>query len=282
MTDGHRYFIKLYSGLVKLLDPEELQAVVGHEVGHATMRHMIEPPETERQATFTYERRRAQEISADRMGVVAVEDPMSALRAEIKVGCGLDSPHLCVDVDAFIEQISTPPSDLDAPWEAESTHPTMAMRFWAQRHFIDSDLFRGIKGLAGGRPIDEVEREIEERFHGAGSSAAFRATADHVHESLAWLGILVVAKDGVLSATEHSALSEIVGCIWADDAFAYARRHGMDAVERRAIETLSPLRFSNARARLRVEQNLRTLATRTGGAGRLAEMLKLIERALDA
>lgn len=282
MTDGRHYFIKLHSGLIQLLTSEELAAVVGHELGHASMRHMIDIPENERQATFTYERRRAQEISADRVGLLACSDPMHALHAEIKVACGLGAEHFTADIDAFIEQISTPPDDLDAPWEAASTHPTMALRFWAQRHFMESDLFAGLKGRSGGRSFEEIEREIEERFHGTGSSAAFRATADHVHESVAWLGILAVAHDGELSGKEHEVLREFIGRIWADDAFAYAKRHGMSAVERRAVETLAPLRFSNMRSRRRVELTLRELANRAGAAHRLQHLMQLIERALQA
>jgi hypothetical protein len=280
MTCGDDYFIRLHSGLIQLLTSDELAAIVGHELAHASMRHMIEVPENSVQATFTYERRRAQEVSADRAGLLAVRDPADALRAEIKVACGLGAGHFTADIDAFIEQISTPPADLDAPWEAASTHPTMAMRFWAQRHFMESDLFAGLKGRAGGRSFDEIEREIEERFHGAGSSHAFRATADHVHESLAWLGILIVAGDSDVSRIEREVLVEFVGRIWADDAYAYARRHGLPAVERRAVETLSPLRFSNQRARRRVEDSVRELCKRVDAPGRVDDMLRLIQRAI--
>jgi hypothetical protein len=286
LTDGSRYFIRLHSGLVQLLEPAELQSVVGHEIAHATMRHMIENPENDREATFALERRRAQEISADRVGLLAVDSPADALRAEVKVACGLDARHFTADLDAFIEQISTPPDDLDSEWEANSTHPTLALRFWAQRHFMESDLFLGLKGAHAqpcgrpARPFDEVEREIEERFHGVGSSHAFRATADHVHESLAWLGILIIAGDSDVSRIEREVLVEFVGRIWADDAYAYARRHGLPAVERRAVETLSPLRFSNQRARRRVEDSVRELCKRVDAPGRVDDMLRLIQRAI--
>jgi hypothetical protein len=280
LSNGAQYIIKLNSGLIQLLEPEELSAIVGHELGHAGYRHMIEGPESESQAVFTFERRRAQEISADRVGLLAVADPHHALHAEIKVACGLGAPHLTPDIDAFIAQMSQAPVDLDAPWEAGSTHPSLALRFWAQRQFMESDVYRSLRGLPGGRPYDEVEREIEERFHGAGSSRAFRATADHVHESLAWLGILIVANDNDVTTVEREVLVEFVGRIWADDAYAYAKRHGMNAVERRAKETLAPLRFSNLRARRRVEDAVREFSKRVSAPDRAQEMLKLIEHAV--
>ncbi len=280
LSNGEQYIIKLHSGLIQLLEPEELAAIVGHELAHAGYRHMIEGPESESQALFTYERRRAQEISADRVGLLAVADPHHALHAEIKVACGLGAPHLTPDIDAFIDQISKAPADIDAPWEAASTHPTLALRFWSQRQFMESDVYRSLKGIAGGRPYDDVEREIEERFHGAGSSRAFRATADHVHESLAWLGVLIVTTDNDVSVVEREVLVEFVGRIWADDAYAYAKRHGLPAVERRAVETLAPLRFSNLRARRRVEDAVREFGKRVSAPERTQEMLKLIERAV--
>lgn len=275
-----RYIIRLNSGLVRLLEPEELPAIIGHEIAHAGLRHMVEDPESRVQATFMLERRRAQEISADRVGLLAVADPHHALRAEIKLACGLGVPHLTPDIDAYIEQISRLPEDHELEWEAGLTHPTLANRFWAQQRFMQSDVFRSLRGQPGGTPIDEIEREIEERLHGVGSSAAFRATADHLHESLAWIGVLMVAQDNDVSPSEREILVEFVGRIWADDAHAYARRHGLEAVERRAIETLAPLRFSNLRARRRIEDAVREFGQRASSKDRTKDMLDLIERAI--
>lgn len=276
ITEGDRFVIRLHSGLIRLLEPDELPAIIGHEIGHATYRHAFETPSDEVQETLLLETRRAQEISADRAGLLSVDDPMSALRAEIKAACGLGEPYLAKDLDGFIEQISTPPEDHDAPWEAETTHPHLALRFWAQQRFLESDVYLALVGKTGGTPLDAIEREIEERFLGAGSSAAFRATADHVHEALAWLGIMIVAEDKEVTEVERALLVEFVGRIWADDAATYARRHGLEAVRRRALETLEPLRFSGSRSRERVESALVELGRRAGHEARAGEMLGLI------
>jgi hypothetical protein len=53
-------------------------------------------------------------------------------------------------------------------------------------------------------------------------------------------------------------------------------------VERRAMETLAPLRFSNRRSRARVESALRALAARASAEHRVEELMRLIERALLA
>ena len=137
--------------------------------------------------------------------------------------------------------------------------------------------------LSGARPrhlkSEFLSMEIEQRFHGAGSSEAFRKTADHVHEALAWLGILLIAQDNEVTTLEHAVLVEFVGKIWADDS--YAKRHGLKAVERRVIETLEPLRFSNRRTRQRIETAIKELAQRTDAAERLGPIMRLISQAVQ-
>jgi len=276
LFDGEQCIITLHSGLIALLTIDELPAVIGHEIAHATYRHGGGDPQDGVESLLYLESRRAQEISADRAGILAVDDPMHALRAEVKVACGLGEPHLAPDLDAFIEQLSTPPEDHDAPWEAQETHPHLSLRFWAQQRFLDSDVYRALTGKQGGTPLESIEREIEERFLGAGSSAAFRATADHIHEALAWLGIMIVAEDGQVTEVERSLLVEFVGRIWADDAATYARRHGLEAVRRRALEMLKPLRFSGSRSRARVESALTEIGDRSGQRERADRLLRMI------
>jgi hypothetical protein len=283
ISDGKRSFIKLNSAIVNLLEPEELCAVVGHELAHAGYKHSSREGADESNSMgllLDLERSRAQEVSADRVGLLAVADPIFALRAELKMACGLGARYLTPDIDAFLEQLSAEDPDVDAKWDDTSTHPSFKFRFWAQRHFLESDLYRSLKALKGGRPFAEVEAEIEDRFLGIGSGMAFRATADALHESLAWLGMLAVAADGQVTDVERAALVELVGRIWADDAYAYARRHGLKAVERRARETLAPLKHGGLRARQRLEHALAELIERAGAADRAAALQAIVEESL--
>ena len=280
-SDGRRSFLRFTSGLVQLLEPEELAAVVGHEIAHATYGHGGQVPEGELSAAglLDRERDRAQEISADRVGLLAVSSPEHALRAEVKLATGLDGAHLARDIDAVLEQLSAADPDIDAEWDDFSTHPSFPFRFWAQHRFLQSDLYRRLKGLPGGEPFVGIEAEIEERFHSTGSSHAFRATADHIHESVAWLGVLAVAADGTVTEAERAVLVELVGRIWADDAYTYARRHGLKAVERRAKETLAPLRHANRRTRARVEDALRELIVRANAHHRHEGLMRIVKEA---
>ena len=284
VADGKRSFIQINSAMVNLLEPEELGAIVGHELAHAGYRHSARQGADESSTVgllLDRERSRAQEVSADRVGLLAVSDPIFALRAELKMASGLGARYLTPDIDAFLEQLVAEDTDIDAVWEDASTHPSFKFRFWAQRHFLESDLYRSLKGLQGGRPFAAVEAEIEDRFLGIGSGMAFRATADALHEALAWLGMLAVAAgDGHVTDVERAALVELVGRIWADDACAYARRHGLKAVERRARETLAPLRYGGVRTRQRLEQALAELIERAGAKDRAAALQAIVDEAL--
>ncbi len=84
-----------------------------------------------------------------------------------------------------------------------------------------------------------------------------------------------------MTTLEHAVLVEFVDKIWADDSYAYAKRHGLKAVERRVTETLEPLRFSNRRTRQRIETAIKELAQRTDAAERLGPIMRLISQAVQ-
>jgi hypothetical protein len=284
VSDGKRSFLLFDSALVELLEPDELAAIVGHEIAHASYGHHSDSGTHEIEQVLDTARGRAQELSADRVGLIAAGDPEHAVRAEIKVASGLSSRHLAANLDAFMDELMRDEAAQqeadDQDWADLATHPDFRFRFWAQKRFMESDTFRSLKGLSGGEPFDRVEAEIEERFLSTGTGLAFRKTADHVHESLAWLGVLAVAEDGTVTEREHLALVEVVGRIWADDAYSYARRHGLKAVERRAKETLAPLRFASLRSRRRMETALRELADKAGAKHRVDPLMQLLAEAL--
>lgn len=122
-------FIVITSGLVEGFSDEEIACVLGHEMGHILAGHVLygmvarsmgailgllggamAPPvigkliELSLVSALMYWQRRA-ELTADRCGLLAVQDPKVALRTEMKLGAGTGariSEEL--DLDAFMEQ----------------------------------------------------------------------------------------------------------------------------------------------------------------------------------
>jgi len=283
LVDGGEPVVILDAGLFALLEVEEVAAVVGHELGHWGMRHPPPIAEHDSPVVTALEREgaRAAEVSADRVALAAAPDVPTALRAEIKLACGLSGRHLRLDgLEAFLEQIDRGRIEADRKWEAFSTHPEVQFRFWAQHRFAATDRFHSIRGAGGGEPWQEVEREIEERFLSLGGGLAFRWTVDHLHEGLAWAGTLLVASDDAVTEPEREQLVQLVGAVWAEDATAYARRHGLEAVRRRAMETLEPLRHAPRRTHERLERSLREFAHAIDAAARLDEVMSIVRGSL--
>jgi Zn-dependent protease with chaperone function len=114
--------IVVTTGLVELLDEEEMRFVVGHEVGHALSGHAVYRTillfltnlalkvawiplgNVAIMAIVTALREwfRKSELSADRAGLLAGQDPQAAMRSLMKLAGG---NHLHeMNVDAFLEQ----------------------------------------------------------------------------------------------------------------------------------------------------------------------------------
>jgi len=283
LMDGGEPIVLLHSGLFSILETDELTTVVGHELGHWGLRHPPPGPEDDSTVVTALAREaaRAAEVSADRVALAAAKDFRSALRVEVKLACGLGAKHLRLDdLDAFIGELETGPIEADRKWEAFSTHPEMQFRFWAQHQFSQTDRFRSVVGAAGGLPWMEVEQAIEDRFLSLGGGLAFRWTVDALHEALAWIGVLLVAEDEIVTDEEHERLVQLVGMVWAEDATIYARRHGLDAVRRRAKETLQPLKAAHARNRARLETSIQTFAKAIGADTRGKEAVAMVRSVL--
>jgi hypothetical protein len=123
-TRGSRCTVRVSSALIDLLTEEEFEFVIGHEIGHfllghqSIMGHELSPE--------SFVQQRSQEISADRMGLLACASLETALRALMKTASGLTERHLRFDVAAFIAQLRKV-DNAASDWSA-STHPSIIIR----------------------------------------------------------------------------------------------------------------------------------------------------------
>ncbi len=114
-------FIVINSGALKLLDDDEMRALLGHELGHVMSGHALYHTIL---ALILYvgfsslpflagiallpvryallEWFRKSELSSDRAGLLASQDPQAALRMYLKMAGGGDMKQM--DLDAFLEQ----------------------------------------------------------------------------------------------------------------------------------------------------------------------------------
>lgn len=145
-----RCFIQLTSGLVNLMEAEELNFVLGHEIGHWLLKH----------GTCRSNREsRAREISADRIGLLACGGISHATHAVMKHTSGLSGAHIRFDVGRFIEQLEDVRSEIGP----DSSHPANVVRCSALLIF-DTAIRRGL-GVKALRAANEQVAADFNRFH---------------------------------------------------------------------------------------------------------------------
>ncbi|MEN9566232.1 MAG: hypothetical protein RLZZ69_1428, partial [Cyanobacteriota bacterium] len=151
---GKQPFVVLHTSLIEMLTPEEIQAVIAHELGHLKCEHGVYltmanlvvlaanmlPPWGTVLAQSLQEQMlqwvRCAEFSCDRAALLAIQDPKVVMSVLMKLAGG--SPTLApqLNLDAFIEQAKAYDSigtdslgeALQAAQTAQLTHPVPVIR----------------------------------------------------------------------------------------------------------------------------------------------------------
>jgi Zn-dependent protease with chaperone function len=164
-------FIVITTGAVEKLDDDELRALLGHEIGHVRSGHAVYKTImtilTGWAANISwipvgaialraiiaamYEWWRKAELSADRAGLLAGQDPGASLRLLMKLAGGGDLSQ--IDTAAFLEQAAEYEGGGDLRdsihklgMTAWSTHPVPVSRASELRKWVDSGEYGRILG----------------------------------------------------------------------------------------------------------------------------------------
>jgi Zn-dependent protease with chaperone function len=150
--------IVLYSPLFKVMDRDEIQFILGHEMGHVKLGHTVLntlvggmagiPSSVGALAIMELAFRwwnRACEYSADRAGVLACAKPAKAISALIKLEAG-PAALTQVGMQAAIQHIESEDDDiLQNIGELMATHPMVAKRVDEIRKFATSQEYLTLK-----------------------------------------------------------------------------------------------------------------------------------------
>jgi Zn-dependent protease with chaperone function len=190
-----RPFIVITTAAVEKLDDDELRAMLGHELGHVRSGHAVYKTImmilTRWAANLSwlpigtialraiiaamYEWWRKAELSADRAGLLAGQDPAASLRLLMKLAGGGDLSQ--IDTAAFLEQAAEYESGGDLRdsihkigMTAWSTHPVPVARAAELRKWIDSGEYGRILGGDYPRRDDDGNASVSEDVKAAAKS----------------------------------------------------------------------------------------------------------------
>ena len=235
--------IRFSSALVNLLDEHEFAFVAGHELGHFLLGHGANEEEKSETLEF-FMQSRSQEISVDRVGLVACGDLAVSTRALIKTISGLEHRHLKFDVGQFISQLSGL-SDRARADEVWNSHPSMLVRSRALLWFsMDNDL-EGYPDSINRERVVVLDEKVKQDFRRYVDGPAHEKIEQCKHDLKMWLGALEIAKDGRFGNDEQNTFREMFGAELLERLVSFFTDLSSDEVEEAVYE-----RVRNAREQL--------------------------------
>jgi Zn-dependent protease with chaperone function len=220
MTVGmDKPLIVLDSGLVDLLDEEELRFVIGHELGHALSGHAVYRTLLLRLLSLSgvltavpvgglgirviiaalMEWSRKSELSADRAGLLATQDPSAAFRTHMKLASGgsidnLDQTSFFAQGAEYAGATDIRDSVLKLLLIERRSHPFAVSRAAELRNWVDSGAYTAILGGTYPRREEDDGAKVSEAAQAAARSYtdAFRESQDVLgrlmHDVAGWIG----------------------------------------------------------------------------------------------
>ncbi|HNT23425.1 MAG TPA: M48 family metallopeptidase [Anaerolineales bacterium] len=151
--------IVLHSALFQLMDRDELQFIIGHEMGHVRLGHtwlntlvggMAGIPSSTgalllMEVAFRWWNR-ACEYSADRAGMLACANPRKAISALIKIEAGPAAIHSQAALENALARIESEDDSLSGNLgELLATHPMIIKRINHIRQYANSEQYRRLQ-----------------------------------------------------------------------------------------------------------------------------------------
>ena len=227
-----RPIIVINSGIVDLFDDDELRFVIAHELGHALSGHAVYQTMLQRMITLSgvlsavpggalgaraimaalHEWSRKSELSADRAGLLAAQDPAAAFRVHMRLASG---GHLD-DLDAtsfFAQGQEYDDSDLrDSVLKLllveNRSHPFAVVRATELRRWVDSGDYTRVLGGDYPRRTDDDQTKVTDA-----AKAAARSYSETFQQSQDAIGKLAHDVAGVLGSVK----------VWLDEQLRRAR-----------------------------------------------------------
>ena len=182
--------------------------VIGHELGHHSLQHYL--THVQQESLERQMQQRAQEISVDRLGLVACQNLNTAASAMIKTLSGLNEAHLGSDIRGFLDQAKALRKPISGE-NARNSHPSLLMRcralLWFSNVYTETDIasknFSEHMLKVNQRVKDDFEKFVE-----APSINFLKGVARNLGM---WIAANKIILKGVFSKSDQAAFSSLYG-----------------------------------------------------------------------
>ena len=209
--------IIITSKMIELLNPEELESVIAHEISHFYYQHSLYPSVDKARNRTEYlnflHLSRAAEISADRAGLLGSGDIENSLRAMLKISTGLGDEHISFNFSSYLDQLREL-KDLKGNQNLlYSTHPTFLNRMQALIWFSMSneynDFFKTDK--KGVYDLKTVDEKINESIKKVTGNELEVSNKEVINKALLWGSLSIYLADKKFSKEEQEKFEKRFG-----------------------------------------------------------------------
>ena len=209
--------IIITSRMIDLLNPEELQSVIGHEVSHFYYQHSLYPNPLKAGSRLEFlnllHLSRAAEISADRAGFLGSGSLENSLRGMLKITSGLGDKHLNFNFTSYLDQLrelhETPTDKI----QLYSTHPTFlnriqALIWFSMSHEYHEHFETNKKGVYDLKTVDDKINESIKKVTGGEIDIYNKEIID---KALLWGTLRIYLSDKKFSKKEQENFTKLFG-----------------------------------------------------------------------
>ncbi len=198
--------IRFSSQLIEILDADEFEFVAGHELGHFLLSHAMIGQEYKSNTLEFLMQQRAQEISADRLGLMACRSLDVATNALIKTVSGLSNRHLRFDVGYFLSQLKRVSGKTEYH---QSTHPSILVRCRALLWFSLNDVYLNSSEDKSAMSLNKLDKRIQTDFEKFVDGSA-RQKIDAAKENLAlWMAAYDIVQKGQFDKADQNQFKKM-------------------------------------------------------------------------
>ena len=245
--------IRFSSSLIDILSSDEFMFVVGHELGHFLLLHSIARDNNQNDSVEFYIQQRAQEISADRLGLIACNSLDVTIKALIKTISGLNDNHFRLDVGTFISQLQKTTSSNVHDYQA--THPSMLIRCRALLWFSLNESFLNNSRDYPRESLLKLDKKIQSDINKYVDKSSQIMIDEAKNDLSMWMAAFEIVQDDKFSKEEQEQFKESFGLEMFDKLVGFLKnfsKHELhDAVfekveyARKELESLIPLSFED-------------------------------------